>query len=126
MTESNEKRNSRKRTVRQTLLIGGAFILGFVVLGVIAIQVWEYSNSVAFCANACHDVHPEEIPAYQDSYHANDPTRHCHRPHQYTPARLSPPKHKAKRAGTWSAHLSRFSPWFTQATRRRSHAPTEL
>jgi hypothetical protein len=72
------KKKSRRIPARQVLLIGGAFILGFVILGVIAIQVWEYSNSVAFCANACHDVHPEEIPAYQDSYHANVKCTECH------------------------------------------------
>jgi hypothetical protein len=84
VTESNEKAKpkkdtrSRRQGLRRTLLTGGAFILGFIVLGVIAIQVWEYSNSVGFCADACHDVHPEEIPAYQDSYHANVKCTECH------------------------------------------------
>jgi hypothetical protein len=84
VTESTEnakpkkEKRSRKIPVRQILLIGGLFILGFVVLGVIAIQVWEYSNSVSFCANACHDVHPEEVPAFQDSFHANVKCTECH------------------------------------------------
>ena len=68
----------RRRAFRIGLIIAGAFILGFIILGVIAIQVWEYSNSVAFCANACHDVHPEEISAFEDSYHANILCTECH------------------------------------------------
>jgi hypothetical protein len=73
-----DKKERRKWAIRRTLLVGFAFIAGFIVLGVIAIQVWEYTNSVAFCANACHDVHPEEIPAYQDSYHARVKCTECH------------------------------------------------
>ncbi|MGD2207600.1 MAG: NapC/NirT family cytochrome c [Anaerolineae bacterium] len=76
--KTKKERWFRKIPARQILLIGGAFIVGFIVFGAIAIQVWEYSNSVAFCANACHDVHPEEIPAYQDSYHANVQCTECH------------------------------------------------
>ena len=68
----------KNHTIRRTLLIGGAFILSFLLLGVFAIQVWEYSNSVEFCANACHDVHPEEVHAFQDSYHANVKCTECH------------------------------------------------
>ena len=73
-----KKGRSRKIPVRQILLIGGAFILGFVILGVIAIQVWEYSNSVDFCANVCHAVHPEEPASYQDFYHASVKCTECH------------------------------------------------
>jgi hypothetical protein len=74
-----EKRKARRKIpARQILLIGGAFIVGFIIFGVIAIQVWEYSNSVTFCANACHDVHPEEIPAFEDSFHANVKCTECH------------------------------------------------
>jgi hypothetical protein len=78
VTEATEAPKPKNRRVRRILLTGGAFILGFVVLGVIAIQVWEYSNSVSFCANACHDVHPEEIAAFRDSYHANVKCTECH------------------------------------------------
>jgi hypothetical protein len=78
-TKPQEKTKRKRRIpVRTVLLIGGAFILGFVILGVITIQVWEYSNSVEFCANACHDVHPEEIAAFRDSYHANVKCTECH------------------------------------------------
>ncbi len=84
MTEATENTtpkkepSSKKRAVRRTLLTGIAFILGFVVLGVIAIQVWEYSNSLGFCTNACHDVHPEEPSSYQDFYHASVKCTECH------------------------------------------------
>jgi hypothetical protein len=77
-TAANKDSRSKKNGIKRTLLIGGAFILGFVILGVIAIQVWEYSNSVDFCANACHDVHPEEVAAFRDSYHANVKCTECH------------------------------------------------
>ncbi|MGD8623103.1 MAG: NapC/NirT family cytochrome c [Anaerolineae bacterium] len=75
---ATKKKRFRRIPARQILLIGGAFIVGFIIFGVIAIQVWEYSNSVSFCANACHDVHPEEIPAFQDSFHANVKCTECH------------------------------------------------
>ena len=69
---------SRKNAIRRTLLVGAAFIVGFIIFGIIAIQLWEYSNSVAFCADACHDVHPEEISAFEDSFHANVKCTECH------------------------------------------------
>jgi hypothetical protein len=78
VAEEKGKAKFRKIPARQILLIGGAFILGFIILGVIAISVWDYSNSVAFCANFCHDVHPEEIDAFQDSYHASIKCVECH------------------------------------------------
>jgi hypothetical protein len=68
----------RRAVARRGALLAVAFIVGFVILGVIAIQVWEYSNSVAFCSNTCHDVHPEEPAAYQDSYHARVKCTECH------------------------------------------------
>jgi hypothetical protein len=33
------------------------------VMAAVGITGWEYSNSNAFCATMCHDVHPEEIVA---------------------------------------------------------------
>lgn len=78
VTEKKQDTERRRIPVRQILLIGGAFILGFIVLGIAAIQIWEYSNSVPFCANFCHDVHPEEIGAFQDSYHASIKCVECH------------------------------------------------
>jgi hypothetical protein len=77
-TKVEKEKRSRRIPARQIFLIGGAFIVGFIILGVIAIQVWEYSNSVGFCANACHDVHPEEPSSYQDFYHASVKCTECH------------------------------------------------
>jgi hypothetical protein len=78
MAKLEEIFSLRNLATRRTLLTGATFVLGFILLGVIAIQVWEYSNSVAFCTNACHDVHPEEPSAYQDSYHARVKCTECH------------------------------------------------
>jgi hypothetical protein len=78
VTESKENRSPKRRAVRRTLLTGAAFIAGFIILGVIAIQVWDYSNSVGFCANTCHDVHPEEPASYEDFYHASVKCTECH------------------------------------------------
>jgi nitrate/TMAO reductase-like tetraheme cytochrome c subunit len=64
--------------VQQGLIVAGVFIGGFIILGVISIQVWEATNTSAFCANVCHDVHPEEPTAYQDSYHAEVKCVECH------------------------------------------------
>ena len=76
--EALKKRWWRRIPLRQFLLIAVAFAVVFVIVAVIAIQVWDYSNSVSFCANACHDVHPEEIAAFRDSYHANIRCTECH------------------------------------------------
>jgi hypothetical protein len=78
LAKSEENAGRRKRAIKRILIMGGVFVLGFVVFGVISIQVWEYSNSVAFCAEGCHDVHPEEIHAYKDSFHANVKCTECH------------------------------------------------
>ena len=72
------KRERRRQAIRRTLITGAAFIVGFIILGIVAITVWDWSNSVEFCANICHDVHPEEIPAFQDSYHARIRCTECH------------------------------------------------
>jgi hypothetical protein len=69
---------STYRLLGGALLVGGVFLLGFFVLGIVGIQVWEYTNSVPFCTNVCHDVHPEEPIAHQDSYHAQVKCTECH------------------------------------------------
>ncbi len=69
---------SRIPMLKSMLLVGVPLFLGFLILGVAGIQVWEYTNSVPFCTNACHDVHPEEPVAYQDSYHAQVKCTECH------------------------------------------------
>ena len=77
-TEKAKRRMLKRPAARRTLLIGLVFIAGFVVLAVIGTLVWEWSNSVAFCANVCHDVHPEEPVAYENSYHARVRCTECH------------------------------------------------
>ena len=42
------------------LLAIGAIL--FIGLGATTIVGWEYSNSSAFCSEACHTAHPEEPP----------------------------------------------------------------
>ena len=64
--------------VRFALSLTVVFLLAFAVAAVLSIQVWEYTNSTAFCATACHQVHPEEPGAYQDSYHARVKCVECH------------------------------------------------
>ena len=76
--QKSQNGRNRRALVRRALLLGLAFFAGFIILGVIAIQVWEYSNSVEFCTNMCHDVHPEEPGAYHDSYHARVKCTECH------------------------------------------------
>ncbi|MEW5815907.1 MAG: NapC/NirT family cytochrome c [Spirochaetota bacterium] len=67
-----------KHPARTVILILLIFLAGFLVLGVASIQVWEYSNSTSFCAAVCHQVHPEEPAAFQDSYHASIKCVECH------------------------------------------------
>lgn len=78
MSKLREILSFRNPTTRRTLLTGVAFILGFIVLTIAGIQTWEWSNSTPFCSNVCHDVHPEEPAAYQDSYHARVQCTECH------------------------------------------------
>jgi len=68
----------KQHPVRFTLLVIVLFFVAFAALGVTSIQVWQYSNSTAFCANMCHDVHPEEIAAFEDSHHAQIKCVECH------------------------------------------------
>ena len=78
MTKLQETFKARKRLLRVLLLIGISALLGFLVLGFVSIQVWEATNSAAFCTGTCHDVHPEEPLAYQDSHHAQVKCTECH------------------------------------------------
>ncbi|MFV2056866.1 MAG: NapC/NirT family cytochrome c, partial [Thiohalomonadales bacterium] len=64
-------------TVR-VIAILGSLALGFMLFGAVSVTVWEYTNSDAFCANACHGVHPEEPAAHEISRHANVNCVECH------------------------------------------------
>jgi len=46
-------------TIQRLVLTAAAFVLGFAVLAFVSVSGWELTNSVAFCSNTCHDVHPE-------------------------------------------------------------------
>jgi len=79
MADSPQSKSKRKKLpIGQVLLIGAAFLVGFIILGAAATIGWDYSNSVGFCSNLCHFVHPEEPAAYQDSYHASVKCTECH------------------------------------------------
>jgi len=68
----------RRQFTRQRMIFLAFVGVLFVLFAVGGIQVWEWSNSPQFCAEMCHDVHPEEAPAYQDSYHAQVKCVECH------------------------------------------------
>jgi hypothetical protein len=53
-------------------------VVAFVGLGGAGIAAWEYSNSDAFCAGACHEVHPEETYAHRMSQHSEVACVECH------------------------------------------------
>ena len=76
--QRSEKASNRRAIARRALLLAVVFLVGFLIFGVIAIQVWEYSNSFGFCTNVCHAVHPEEPAAFSDSYHASVKCTECH------------------------------------------------
>jgi hypothetical protein len=67
--------SSNKRKFLIGILVFG---LAFVVIGAISVTGWEYSNSNEFCANACHQVHPQEPFAHQLSPHAKVDCVECH------------------------------------------------
>lgn len=50
----------------------------FLILGGVSVASWEYTNSDAFCSNACHQVHPQEPFAHQTSQHRNVACVECH------------------------------------------------
>ena len=67
----------------KTLVAGTVATLSVVLvvaalLGAGGIAGWEYSNSNAFCAAMCHDVHPEEIAAHKVGAHARVNCVECH------------------------------------------------
>ena len=65
-----DKTSAARWRLLRILLVSGAVFVALICLGIIAAEMWDYTNSVAFCATTCHDVHPEEPLANQDSYHA--------------------------------------------------------
>ena len=71
------------RMGRRTLMLGSitsivVVLVGLAAVGAAGIAGWEYSNSNAFCATMCHDVHPEEIAAHKVGAHARVNCVECH------------------------------------------------
>jgi len=69
----------KKKLPMRTLLVaglGGVLALG--VLAIVTVTGWEYSNSNHFCSTACHEVHPEEPFAHEQSHHAQVDCVECH------------------------------------------------
>jgi len=71
------------RLGRRTLMFGSitsilVALVGLAAVGAAGIAGWEYSNSNAFCATMCHDVHPEEIAAHKVGAHARVNCVECH------------------------------------------------
>jgi len=50
----------------------------FTLVGAAGVATWEYSNSDAFCTEACHSVHPENAFAHKASQHAEVGCVECH------------------------------------------------
>ncbi len=73
----------RIRIGGKTLVTGTIATLSVVLvlvalLGAGGIAGWEYSNSNAFCAAMCHNVHPEEIASHKQGSHARVNCVECH------------------------------------------------
>ena len=62
------------------LTLAGLVVLGliFAAVGTVSVVGWEYSQSDAFCTEACHDVHPEEAFAHKASQHGQVACVECH------------------------------------------------
>lgn len=69
------KRNWSIRSIVGALLV---LAVVFSLLGTASVAVWEHTNSDAFCADACHDVHPENTFAHHASQHARVACVECH------------------------------------------------
>lgn len=67
-----------KRTIVLGVSTIAALLVGVAVMAAAGITGWEYTNSNAFCAAMCHDVHPEEIVAHKQGAHARVNCVECH------------------------------------------------
>lgn len=59
-----------------TIAVGLMIMLGLLVF-VVGVTAWEYTNSTAFCGTTCHTM-PPEYAAYERSPHARVPCVDCH------------------------------------------------
>ena len=60
------------------IFFAAALFVVFILLSAASIKTWEYTNSNAFCADACHNVHPEEAYAHHSSQHVRVKCVECH------------------------------------------------
>ena len=64
---------------RSTALSFGAFLIAFVMLSSVgSYKAYEYTDSVQFCGQTCHNVMHPEYTAYQLSPHARVSCSECH------------------------------------------------
>ncbi len=60
-----------------SLMALAAFILLALIVFVVGVTTWEYTNSTEFCGTTCHTM-PPEYTAYRRSPHARVPCVDCH------------------------------------------------
>lgn len=65
-------------TLRNVLIGLVVAVPVLLLLASAGIATWEYTNSDAFCADACHAVHPENSFSHQQSFHAQVSCVECH------------------------------------------------
>ena len=63
---------------RRLVWLGVIAAIGLLLIGSATVATWEYTNSNHFCANACHQVHPEEPVAHKASQHSQVTCVECH------------------------------------------------
>jgi hypothetical protein len=77
LTEMNIKIGQRTIVLGSiTTVVALLAVIG--VMAAVGITGWEYTNSNAFCATMCHEVHPEEIVAHKQGVHAKVNCVECH------------------------------------------------
>ena len=69
--------NPKEPAGRRHLIITASTLVVFVLVGVAAILLWDYSNSMSFCASTCHTM-PPEADAQARSAHARVTCVECH------------------------------------------------
>ena len=62
---------------RFSIIAVGLMIVLALLVFVVSVTTWEYTNSTAFCGTTCHTM-PPEYAAYQQSPHARIPCVDCH------------------------------------------------
>lgn len=68
--------NKRQRRAFSVVMFGGFIFMAISAFG--SYQAYEYTESVEFCGEVCHDVMKPEYVAYQNSPHARVTCVQCH------------------------------------------------